>query len=1157
MTLERMQQRRDTAANWTAANPVLASGEIGYETDTGNFKFGDGQAAWTALPYKNTGPGPTGPKGDTGPTGATGPAGPTGATGATGPQGATGATGPAGPAGASVLNGTGAPAAGTGANGDFYLDTAASRLYGPKTAGAWPTPGTLLAIPGPTGPTGATGPAGPTGATGATGPQGPAGNTILNGTTAPAAGTGANGDFYLNTATSTLYGPKTAGAWGAGTLLAIQGPQGPQGSTGLTGATGPAGPTGATGATGAAGATILSGSGAPAAGTGANGDYYFDTAAGVMYGPKASGAWPTPGTSLKGPTGATGATGATGPQGPTGPTGATGATGLTGPTGATGPAGPTGATGPQGIQGPAGSTIRTGSGAPTGATGVDGDYYFDTVAGVLYGPKAAGAWPTPGTQLAAAVGQTLPGATLGSILFGGSGTLRQDNANLYWDTANNRLGILTNAPGKTLDVAGKFQVDSAGNVVKINNVGVSFPAAQGAAGTYLKNDGSGNLSWATASGGGGGSGSVAIGGTVTGSATGGILFGGAGATLDQDAAKLFWDDSNFRLGIGTSTPAQSLDVAGNFQVDASGNVVKIGSVTAAFDVASGKFHVDTAGNVTKINNVPTSWPSVQGGADTFLKNDASGGLSWATIPAYTLTSTVVGYLTGLTSDAQTQLDAKLPLAGGTMTGAMLLAGDASQALNPVTKQQFDSAIFGLDSKPPALVVATSNLTLSGEQTIQGQLTSASRVLLIAQTAQAENGLWVTAAGAWARPSDFDSWPEVPGALVPVTSGTTGAGTLWMSTSAAVGTLGTTAITFAQVSGPGTYTTDGQGLVLASTQFSLQLADATLTKSGSGLAVSTTLDNRTLGTPVFSSYGDFTEIATPATPAAGVVRTYAKSDGRLYVITSAGVEQPAGAGLTPTYQNAGFTAVAGKNYLVNTTGGAITATLPAGSAFATIRFTDDAWTWDGSTTHLTIAPATGGQIQGLAVNETLVCDVRGAWVELNWDATNSVWAVSTGGFSSAVGPTSGATTTSDGLVTTGAQAWAGVKNLSNGLQLAGGDTLATFITAKAWTPTVTNVSNVTGSSSFSTHYTQVGNWVNCWGTFVVTLSTSAATEFYLSLPVTMTNGSIAGFLGGTVVADTGQFGWVKAEAATNGRATFKFTALSPTPNLYFNFSYQVQ
>ena len=46
-----MQQRRGTAAQWTAANPILAAGEIGYETDTSKFKMGNGSSAWSALTY--------------------------------------------------------------------------------------------------------------------------------------------------------------------------------------------------------------------------------------------------------------------------------------------------------------------------------------------------------------------------------------------------------------------------------------------------------------------------------------------------------------------------------------------------------------------------------------------------------------------------------------------------------------------------------------------------------------------------------------------------------------------------------------------------------------------------------------------------------------------------------------------------------------------------------------------------------------------------------------------------------------------------------------------------------------------------------------------------------------------------------------------------
>jgi len=49
----RLQQRRDTAANWTSNNPTLAAGEIGLETDTAKFKIGNGSTAWSSLGYAN------------------------------------------------------------------------------------------------------------------------------------------------------------------------------------------------------------------------------------------------------------------------------------------------------------------------------------------------------------------------------------------------------------------------------------------------------------------------------------------------------------------------------------------------------------------------------------------------------------------------------------------------------------------------------------------------------------------------------------------------------------------------------------------------------------------------------------------------------------------------------------------------------------------------------------------------------------------------------------------------------------------------------------------------------------------------------------------------------------------------------------------------
>lgn len=47
----KIQIRRGTAANWTSTDPTLSEGEVGFETDTGKIKIGNGSTAWTSLPY--------------------------------------------------------------------------------------------------------------------------------------------------------------------------------------------------------------------------------------------------------------------------------------------------------------------------------------------------------------------------------------------------------------------------------------------------------------------------------------------------------------------------------------------------------------------------------------------------------------------------------------------------------------------------------------------------------------------------------------------------------------------------------------------------------------------------------------------------------------------------------------------------------------------------------------------------------------------------------------------------------------------------------------------------------------------------------------------------------------------------------------------------
>jgi hypothetical protein len=140
-------------------------------------------------------------------------------------------------------------------------------------------------------------------------------NTILNGKGAPKSSLGNNGDFYIDTRSLLIYGPKVKGRWPA--PQSIQGPTGPSGSDGRNGSDGK---------------TIS----------------------------------PTNVNSVVGPQGIQGATGPVGPQGERGEQGLPGVAGAAGLPGAPGVAGASGSNGAQGPAGPAGAT------GPKGETGTSG-----------------------------------------------------------------------------------------------------------------------------------------------------------------------------------------------------------------------------------------------------------------------------------------------------------------------------------------------------------------------------------------------------------------------------------------------------------------------------------------------------------------------------------------------------------------------------------------------------------------------------------------------------------------------------------------------------------------------------------------------------------------------------------------------------------------
>lgn len=147
-------------------------------------------------------------------------------------------------------------------------------------------------------------------------------------------------------------------------------------------------------------------------------------------------------------------------------------------------------------------------------------------------------------------------------------------------------------------------------------------------------------------------------------------------------------------------------------------------------------------------------------------------------------------------------------------GSVAFTGDQSMGNNKLTnvgtpsattdaanKSYVDTAITSVTglftAKGTVRAATTANITLSGAQTIDGvSIVAGDRVLVKNQSTASQNGIYVAAAGAWARSADMDVWAEVPGAWLTVQQGTTLADTVWLGTADQGGTLETTAITFA-------------------------------------------------------------------------------------------------------------------------------------------------------------------------------------------------------------------------------------------------------------------------------------------------------------------------------------------------------------------------
>ena len=263
-----------------------------------------------------------------------------------------------------------------------------------------------------------------------------------------------------------------------------------------------------------------------------------------------------------------------------------------------------------------------------------------------------------------------------------------------------------------------------------------------------------------------------------------------------------------KLNSNAKLPA---DVAGNADTASKlKSAVLIGVTGDDVDNASVSFDGSKDVNV----NVVLSNTGVTAGTYTKVTVDAKGrvkaganltandipNLNWSKITTGKPT-TVAGY--GIT-DA-------LKKTGDTMTGALTLAADPTQAMHAATKAYVDNVVQGLDVKASVRVATTANVNLTNVASIDGvTLAEGNRVLVKNQTNKAENGVYVKTGSALVRADDFSGNKVSSGAFTFVEEGTVNANSGFVLVTDGAITVGTTALEFSQFSGAGQITV-GAGL----------------------------------------------------------------------------------------------------------------------------------------------------------------------------------------------------------------------------------------------------------------------------------------------------------------------------------------------------------
>jgi hypothetical protein len=277
-------------------------------------------------------------------------------------------------------------------------------------------------------------------------------------------------------------------------------------------------------------------------------------------------------------------------------------------------------------------------------------------------------------------------------------------------------------------------------------------------------------------------------------------------------------------------------------------------------------------------------------------NDSTGAISVDTTAIQTRVSDVsdteIGYLNGVTSAIQTQIDNKLALSGGTMTGLLTLSGLPESSNHAATKAYVDNISAGLNFHAAVHAATTANLSATydnGAKTLTGSgafpqidshtVSETERVLVKSQNDAKENGIYTLTddgdpSGSWVltRAADADNTPSgeiAYGDFTFVQNGTTNGGFGFIMTTTGTITLGSSNINYTQFN-------TGQAII-AGNGLSEPTAGTLAINTAVTVDVSTaqTLTNKTLTSPKLNEDVALTATATELNTLDGITASTAE------------------------------------------------------------------------------------------------------------------------------------------------------------------------------------------------------------------------------------------------------------------------------------------